>query len=106
MVMLVDLDMAKERLRIDIDAEDDTLELLIQGASAAVLNYLKIDHDTYDDSNGDVVDVPAEVQNATLLLVGILSRDRAGIEMKDWELGFLPKPVIALLYPLRDPALS
>lgn len=106
MTMLVDVDMAKERLRIDHDAEDDTLELLINGASAAVLNYLKLAHDHYDDSNGDIVDVPYEVQNATLLLVGIILRDPAGVEMKDWEMGYLPKPVMALLYPLRDPALS
>lgn len=112
--MLVSLTAAKERLRFDQDSEDDTLTLLIQGASAAVLNYLKVDHDTYNDSSGEVPfnsdgttdAVPYEVQNAVLLLVGILSRDRDGTEMKDWEQGYLPRPVIALLYPLRDPALS
>jgi hypothetical protein len=106
MTMLVDLDTAKLRLRVDHDAEDDSIELAIKGASGAVLNYLKLDRDYYEDSNGDVVDVPEEVQNATILLAGILVRDPSGTEMKDWEMGYLPRPVMALLYPLRDPALS
>lgn len=106
MTMLVDLDLAKLRLRIDQDVEDDSVTLAIEGASGAVLNYLKVDQDTYTDSNGDVVDVPPEVQNATLCLAGILLRDPSGTEMKDWEMGYLPRPVMALLYPLRDPALS
>lgn len=106
MTMLVDLDTAKQRLRVDHDADDDTIELAIKGASGAVLNYLKVARDRYEDSNGDVVDVPEEVQNATMLLAGILIRDPAGSEMKDWEIGYLPRPVMALLYALRDPALS
>lgn len=106
MVMLVDLDQTKERLRFDHDLEDDTLTLLIEGASGAVMNYLNLAHTFYDDSFGSPADVPAEVQNAVLLLTGILSRDRSGVEMKDWEQGYLPRPVTALLYPLRDPALA
>lgn len=106
MTKLVTLDELKARIRMDHDVEDDTLELLIEGASAAVLNYLKLEHDHYDDSSGEAVDVPAEVKNATLLLCGILSKDRDGTAMKDWEPGDLPAPVRALLYPLRDPALA
>lgn len=106
MTMLVDLDTAKSRLRIDNDAEDDDLELLIRGASASVLGYLNLGLDYYDDSTGEVIDVPDVVQNAVLLLTGILYRDRDGEEAEKWEQGYLPRPVLALLYPLRDPALA
>lgn len=106
MVMLVDLDTTKSRLRIDNDAEDDDLELLIKGASSAVLGYLNLALDHYDDSSGEVADVPELVVNATVLLVGILYRDRDGEEMEKWDQGYLPRPVTALLYTLRDPALA
>lgn len=111
MVMLVGLDQAKARLRFDHDAEDADLTLMIEGASAAVLNYLKGDQ-VFVDSFGEVESdstgpiVPPEIQNATLMLVGILSRDRDGQESEKWQQGYLPFPVIALLYPLRTPALS
>lgn len=111
MVMLVSLDQAKQRLRFDHDEDDNDLTLMIEGASAAVLNYLKSDQ-VFVDSFGDVESdsagpiVPHEIQNATLMLVGILSRDRDGEEMEKWQHGLLPFPVLALLYPLRDPALS
>jgi hypothetical protein len=113
MVMLATLEQTKLRLRADHGVEDEDLELAIAGASAAVLNYLKLPHDTYSDSSGEVpvnssgtIGVPAEVVNAVLMLVGILSRDRDGQEMEKWQHGYLPMPVIALLYPLRDPSLA
>jgi hypothetical protein len=40
------------------------------------------------------------------MMVGILARDRDGVEAKDWDHGYLPRPVTSLLYPLRDPALG
>lgn len=106
MVMLVDLETTKVRLRIDNDAEDDDLELLIRGASASVLAYLNYGLDYYNDSTGEAVDVPELVQNAVLLLIGILYRDRDGEEADKWEQGYLPRPVTSILYPLRDPALA
>lgn len=106
MVMLVDVDQVKARLRFDHDSEDEDIELAIQGASEAVLNYLKVEHTVYDDSSGTPVDVPATVVNAVIMLVGIWKRDPSGTEMEKWEHGYLPRPVMALLYPLRDPALA
>ena len=137
-MMLVTLEDAKARLRIVHDAEDLDLELMIQQASAAVMNYLGLPLNHYatiaaadgsssngygtessSDSDSDAglfesssegavtpVKIPAEVELATLLLVGILARDRDGVEMKDWEQGYLPKPVLAFLYPLRDPVMG
>jgi hypothetical protein len=111
-MMLVTLDDAKERLRIVHNAEDVDLEMMIEQASAAVMNYLGRPLDYYDqaassESDADTVTVaPAEVKLATLLLVGILARDRDGVESKDWGHGYLPRPVMAFLYPLRDPVMG
>jgi hypothetical protein len=108
MVMLVELEQVKARLRFDHDEEDEDIELAIHGASAAVLNYLKVLHTVYDDSFGVVIqtDVPFEVQTAVIHLVGIWKRDPSGVEMEKWQQGYLPAPITAILYPLRDPALS
>ena len=119
-VALVTVEDAKARLRIVHDAEDIDLELMIQQASASVMNYLGLAHDYYStgtsssDSSSEVSSdgagvggiVPDEVQLAVLLMVGILARDRDGVESKDWDHGYLPRPVTSILYPLRDPALG
>jgi hypothetical protein len=121
-MMLVTLAQAKARLRIMHDAEDDDLSDMIRAASAAVMNYLHVTAEAFTDSEGAVVSssssdsesevaddgitVPWEVQTAVLMLVGVMARDRDSVDSKDWEHGYLPKPVIALLYPLRDPALG
>lgn len=106
MVMLVSLDEAKRQIRQTQDHEDEHIQLQIEAASASVMAYLK----SYDfiDSGGDVIDadVPAQVKQATLLLVGFLFRDRDGQSASDWKDGYLPAPVISLLYNLRDPALA
>ena len=110
MTLLVSVAETKERLRITTDAEDADIEALIHSASAAVMNYLDATEATFTDSDASSSDtgltVPPEVQLAVLVLVGNYYRDREGVEAKDWEHGYLPKPVIALLYPLRDPALG
>ena len=105
--MLVDLDTCKAALNIDIEAHDENLEnLLIPAASGAVLNYLKLDHEFYDDTSGNVVGVPDEVRNATVMLVGIMLRDPDGKDTSIWPDGYLPMPVKNLLYMLRDPSLA
>lgn len=114
MTALVSVAQAKARLLFDHDYDDADFELMIAGASAAVLTYLKLERDAYadssgnipEDSNGDPIGVPEEVQNATLILVGIMKRDPSGAQMKDWEYGYLPMPVTALLYPLRTLTLA
>lgn len=112
MVMLVTLEEAKRQIQVDHTDQDAHITLLIHAASGAVLNYLKRDLTDLDsdgelevDSEGVVV-MEYEVQLATLYLIGVMFRDRDGVDMGAWEQGYLPKPVTALLYPLRDPALS
>lgn len=113
-MMLVSLDQAKVRLRIDSDDGDADLELMIAGASQAVFRYLKGGTDLFTDSAGVIVEdsagvasgVPDDVANAVLILVGIWRRDPDGVEAEKWQQGYLPPPVTALLYPLRDPTLA
>jgi hypothetical protein len=124
-MMLVTLQQASDHVRRDTNADDADLTLKIHAASGAVLNYLKsgspyelernssgvIVEDSagrpipVTDSNGDPV-VLFEVRAAVLLMVGYLYRLRDDNEGKAFEPGYLPAPVTALLYPLRDPALA
>lgn len=124
-MMYVTLDRAKRHLNMDHDQDDMLIEAYIAAASEAVKNYLKsaspyeIERDSNDDpildSSGDptyVVDssgdklVKYSVQAATLLQIGFLYKDRDENADGAYDMGCLPKPVTALLYPLRDPALK
>lgn len=113
-MMLVTLEQGKEHLRVDFDDEDNDITLKIHAASGAVLNYLKSGADIFLDSNGDLeydssdepVGVPFEVKAATLLMLGFFYKDRDENSEGAYEQGYLPKPVTALLYPLRDPAFA
>ena len=119
-MMLITLEQAKAHLRVTHDAEDDQITEFVEAASTAVVAYLKSGASTFldtpgnptpiVDSSGDVVDydVPAQVKAATKILVGNLFRNRDSVQpdADGWREGFLPPPVTALLYPLRDPALA
>lgn len=123
-MMYVTLDRAKRHLNMDHDQDDVLIEAYIGAASGAVKNYLKsaspyeVERDSNDDpildSSGDptyVVDssddkvVKYEVQAAVLLMLGFLYKDRDENPDQAFAQGYLPKPVTALLYPLRTPAL-
>lgn len=114
MVMLVSLAQAKEHLRVDDSDNDNDLTLKIHAASAAVLNYIRNGADIFTDSSGEpLVDsndvplgIPYEVQAATLLMLGYLYKDRDGDPDKAYEHGYLPMPVMSLLYPHRVPSLK
>lgn len=124
-MMYVTLDRAKTHLNMDHDEDDNLIGMYITAASRAVKNYLKsgspfkveTDSDGNDvlDSSGDPVYerdssgakiIAEEVQAATLLLIGHLYKDRDENPDGAFEAGYLPKPVTALLYALRDPALA
>ncbi|MCO2196656.1 phage gp6-like head-tail connector protein [Pseudomonas aeruginosa] len=124
-MMYVTLEQAKSQIEIDHDASDSLIMGYILSASASVKAYLKsaspyaVELDSNDDpvldSNGDVVyvrdsngkkEVNMIVQQAVLLLVAIYFKDRDENADAIFEQGYLPKPVTALLYPLRDPALA
>lgn len=116
-MMLVTLQEASDHLRRDTTDDNADLELKIRAASAAVLRYLK-DASPYErDSNGDVVvdsngdpEVLFEVRAAVLLMLGELYKNREGEQGGEiptqWGYGYLPRPVVALLYPLRHPSMA
>jgi hypothetical protein len=109
MTLPVTLEQAKAHLRV-VDSEDDSdIADKLLSAQAAVLNYLKLS--SLDSLKaGSPANFPAGVDGAvsaaTLLLVGYLYRNRDTDVDREWEAGFLPRPVTALLYPLRDPTLA
>lgn len=124
-MMYVTLDRAKQHLNMDHDSDDSLIAVYIQAASSAAKNYLKsaspyeVERDSNDDpildsngdpeylrdSNGDKV-IAGAVEAAVLLMVGHLYEDRDENPDSAFEQGYLPKPVTALLYPLRTPALA
>lgn len=105
-MMLVTLDEARDHLRSDSADDDADLTIKIHAASGSVINYLKAP--AFIDETGAIIEsaVPFEVKAATLLLVGYLYKDRDSDEGGEYQQGYLPRPVTALLYPLRDPALA
>jgi hypothetical protein len=98
-LMLVSLEESKQWLRDDTDELDPALTLAIAGASASIMSYLKCE--PYAEG-----EVPENVRLATLLYVGIMIRDPDGVESPQWEHGYIPRAVMNILYPLRDPALE
>lgn len=112
--MLVSLTQAKAHLRIDSDADDNYLTLLVRAASRSVIEYIRSGADAFTDSAGDVIvdtsgdpiGIPEDVQAATLLLLGYLFRYRDENPERGFERGYLPAPVLALLTPYRDPVIA
>jgi hypothetical protein len=109
---LVTIDEAKLRLRFDGTALDTDIQLMIGGASATVLRHLDnaanaflLDGDGVPIPENAVV-VPDDVKNATLYLVGVMLRDPDGADGKDWDMGYLPRPVTALLMSWRKPPIA
>lgn len=114
MVELITLEEAKAHLYIIHNADDNDLKLKIYAASEAVIDYLKAegvkkfigaDGELLKNEAGEPVQVPFKVKAATLLMLGYLHKDRDDNPGNAFEHGYLPKPVTALLYSMRDPAL-
>lgn len=126
MIEFVTLGEAKDHLRVTDHNEDDgEITLLLRSASGVIQNYLRGTKTVYEqeqdfygnwlyDSNDDPIYlydssglriIRYEVKAATLLMIGIFYRDREMVDMEKWQSGFLPAPIVSLLYPLRDPAM-
>lgn len=116
---LVSLQQASTHLRRDTVDDDADLELKIASASEAVMGYISDEAkagwtdsqgDTFDDSNGDAMDVPKQIQSATLLMVGYLFNEREGSSDSavptQWGYGYLPLGVTALLFRFRKPTVA
>jgi hypothetical protein len=117
-MMLVSLEAASAHLRRDTTDDDSDLLLKIRAASSAVVRYLGDGASMFLDSNGNpdeqsdgvVVDVPDDIQIATLLLIGDLYSNREGVQEgqvdAQFGYGYLPTHVISLLYPYRTPTIA
>jgi hypothetical protein len=118
-MQLVTLAQARSHLRSDTDADDADLQLKIEAASELVMDYLgdgaeaftDSAGDVYEDSNGLAQDVPVRVQQATLVTVNWLYKERDGSNEHavDTKFGYgytLPKGAIALLYSMRLPVIG
>lgn len=109
MITLVTLEEIKKGLVIDFDDDDELLGMMNLSASAAVLNYLKIEADDLTPVTGGGVsddDFPEQARIATILLVGFLYRNRDRNEDGDFGVANLPAPVVSLLHPLRYPSFA
>lgn len=107
MIELVTLEQAKAHLRIDDDYGDDDLMLKIQGGSAAILAYIQGSRALIVDEAGVVIqntETLTRVQNALLVLLGLMDRNRGGEEEEKLKAGYLPLSVTMLIYDLRSPS--
>lgn len=102
----VSVDRAKAHLRAD-DDDSDAIQSMLDAAYGVVLNYLKVS-DVTDLATGSPPVLEDRVYNAVsaaiLLQLGYLYRNRDSDPDGEFDRGYLPKPVTALLYPLRDPS--
>jgi hypothetical protein len=95
--MILDLEIAKRQLgRID-DSDDDRIMRELAAAVVIVLDYLKIDSDTYEDSNGDN-DFPTLVGASVLLVMQSLYENPEKDPLSD--------AVVSVLRRSRDPAIA
>lgn len=91
----------KKVFRISTADDDDLIELLIKAASASVIQHLKGRAQELIGSG----EVPYPIQMATIILVGYWFRNPDRDPDQEYKQGYLPRPVTAILYPFRDPAL-
>lgn len=113
----VSLEQVKGRLKIDDDASDADLNLMIEAATERILIHLNgsspMQPQTEDDGTLVLVDgapvytdkVRPIVKSAVLTLVGYMYRYPTGDEKKAYDPNVLPAPVTALLGPLRKKVL-
>lgn len=112
---LVTLQEARAHLRAEDETADDAdLLLKIRAASSAVLKYVG---DTFNDTDGVIpvdsdglADVPDDVRAACLLLIGDFYANREPTATdsvpSSFGYGYLPRAVVALLYPYRTPSIA
>lgn len=103
---LVTNEQAARHLRLDDLTDPEVfaeLEEKILVASGLILNYLELEVNPWQDSNGEPVGVPFPVQGATLIWLGILWKHRDGESDETMDYGYVPKTVSNLLYRTRKP---
>jgi hypothetical protein len=122
--MLISLVQAKAHLRVDHDLDDDDITLKIEAASAAVLAYIGDTQYLFLDTGGEPIEFDTSdtstqpeqaalralhtCRQATMLLLGdwFSNREPKPSDVVHAGYGYLPRAVVALLYPLRDPTIA
>lgn len=111
-MMLVSLTQASDHLRRDTTDDDSDLTLKIEAASAIVAGYIDTGAGSFldtagdpdYDTSGDPINVPRDVQAATLLVLGNLYMSREGGTGSEFR---PPDPmsqaVISILAKWRNP---
>lgn len=101
MANLVTLPEAKLQLRITWDDEDAFVQLVLDAAESAVLDYIKVDKGWTASS------VPAGVKLAILVLMSTYYepfRDGDNFDNSNVAFGYPPPAVTSLLHRYRSPA--
>lgn len=124
MIAIVTLEEARQHLQMDHTIDDTYITGLIYAASQAVVTYLGEDGTVgWLDSSGDLIPdtsdtsdtsnqglVPEDIRHATLLLIGdfYANREPKASDSVDAQFGYgyLPRAVVALLYPYRTPTIG
>lgn len=111
---IITLAQAREHLRSDTNDDDADLQLKIDAATDAALDYISVPAaDLFDTAgapkvgdDGQIVRGAKRVQQAILLTLGWLYEDREGSMPQAVEAGHgftLPRGAAALLYSMRKP---
>lgn len=95
---IVTLQQLKRHLRYDDDESDAELQLTLDMAEQAVLDYIT---DTFDDG-----DYPATIKKAILVLAGYYDSYRNAEKEAPINGNYLPQPVQSLLYKYRLPSIG
>lgn len=112
--LVISIAEARDWLHLDDAETDAVVSRAISAASRAVIRYLKwqagdilIIDSPPNSPPDDLSTVVDDVAMAVLMLTGILLKERDGDDAGDFfDVGYLPKRVMALLYPMRDPTLA
>lgn len=101
---LVALPEVKAMLRILHDEDDYVLQMIISAASQSIATHLKQPNLLLVESPPVYID--PRIKIATIMLVGHIYRSPDRNVDNAFEFGFLPKPVTAILYNMRDPTIA
>lgn len=99
MAKLVTLNQAKLHLKIDHDALDTEIEMMIEATTQTIFDYLKRNPLAYQDTAGEWIGVKPNWVYGCLVWLSILFEDQ---DDNQTELGQIPRKVSRLIYIDRN----
>lgn len=103
MATLASLEEAKLHLKMDTDALDTEITLILEAVTDTIFKYLKKDPADYTDTAGDMVNIEASWKFAALVWLSIIFEDQ---DDNQTELGQIPRKVSRLIYIDRNLSLA